>query len=80
LKNPAAPLMRDLRWTPASWLQGMFCLAAVLRATVRSSANFLIRSLTFTCLWQAAAPLGGIFATLRQAAGNALAVQFNQIH
>ena len=46
LKNPAAPMNRDLHFVPTSWMQGMFCLAAVLRATVRNSANFLIRSLT----------------------------------
>ncbi len=45
---------------PCSKLQGMFCLAAVLRATVRNSVCFLIRSLT-----------------PQQAAGNALAVQYN---
>ncbi|MEE8429834.1 MAG: hypothetical protein V3S16_01135 [Candidatus Desulfatibia sp.] len=31
LKNPAAPLERDFRCAPTS-LQGMFCLAAMLRS------------------------------------------------
>jgi hypothetical protein len=35
---------------------------------------FLIRELTFTCLWQATAPRDGISAALQQAAGNALAL------
>ncbi len=39
-------LANSLIEEPCSKLQGMFCLAAVLRATVRNSANFLVRSLT----------------------------------
>ena len=40
------PMNRDLRFASTSWMQGMFCRAAVFRATVRNLAGFFIRSLT----------------------------------
>ena len=59
---------------PCSKLQGMFCPTAVLRADCKEVYYFKIRSLTFIRLWRTAAPLGGISAPLRQAAGNTLAI------
>jgi tetratricopeptide (TPR) repeat protein len=59
---------------PCSKLQRMFCPTAVLRADCKEVYYFKIRSLTFIRLWRTAAPLGGISAPLRQAAGNALAI------
>ena len=62
MEAPCSPAERDFRCAPSS-LQGSF--------DCKEFCPF------FDSLSNPAAPLGGIFATLRQAAGNALAMQYN---
>ncbi len=69
IEEPCSPAERDFRYAPSSF-EGMFCRAAVLRSDCKEFRLF------FDSLVNPAAPICGIFAALRQVAGNALAVQF----